>query len=470
MPVLSAGRARVRWGDEGSNWMALGQFTEQRIAAAESGARTYRLDYREYPRILKFPCGELPDEMPTSMEFGRSTLSGSGLVTAFLDELFIWRHAVGPKAIVVDAEGVDASATSIALAAQAPAVEFNGTPGFEERCGVFLVNGELMVYRDSFSDGTGVRLERLARGMFGTETVTHPLGSYGVFLPDIPVSYLEGSLAADASSIGLASTANWPREGLVRIVGEGGGELIHFTRRTQNELLMPEAMDRDESVDGRGLLRGRFGTDAIDHDTNAIVIYTPHRYWDRYTPRDSEEEQSFSGVHDHPESAYLEIGTRVRDAWWHNVRWEENLDGAIRGDDDRDRGDGGGDSGFLDLMVMARFNPNVPWDSRRIVDLRSDGGLSRSGTQRARSDHLMILDNPEEANRMGFEASTAEFRVYFVYKPNAYEFTDLPGDLLSAEDPVLTNYWKRSPWMSAFTTSYTNRTRPMQVSKAGRGR
>jgi hypothetical protein len=307
--------------------------------------------------------------------------------------------------------------------------------------------------------------------MFGTKAAYHPLGSYGVFVPGIPISYLEGSLSADASTLGLANMDDWPREGLVRVVGEEAGELLHYTRRTETELIMPEATSGDNEERGRGLFRGRFGTEVGDHDSNSVVIFTPFRYWDRYTPRRNDDNETFSGVYNHADSSYLELGLRARDGWWHTVRWEENLDGSVRGDQDaRGRGgDGGGNSGFLDVLVMGRLNSRIPWDSEQVVDLRKENSFGSSSSTQVERDKLFILDDPEEANRISVESGAAQFRIFFVYKPNAYEFIDLPGSS-SGDEPVLTNHWKKSPWLSSFSVGYTSRTRHIRSTPVGHGR
>jgi hypothetical protein len=465
--------AIVRWGDETSNWMALEDFVDTRVKAPEEGANVLRLDLRGRPRILKVPCGELPDELPTDMEFGRSTVSNSDVVTAFLDELHIWRHPIGPKAIVIDNEGVEATGSEITLYAQRPAETLEDTPGWDPDCGVFLLNGELIVYRGTSIQSDGrVMLERCMRGMFKTRAKYHAPGSYGRFLPSIPVSYLNGNLPKDSASIPLAHTRGWPREGLVRILGQGAGELVHYTRRTEDSLLIPEALDaQDEYARGTGLLRGRFGTDAIDHDSDEVVIFTPSRYWDRYTPRPTDDEGAFAGVYDHAESAYVELGLRRNNAYWHSLRWEENLDGMRHGEDLRGAERGSStESGLLDILVLARFSKNVPWDSDNIIDMRT--GASMASTRRAHSvDALYLFDDPEAMNDLGFEANTAQVRVFFRYKPNAYVFLDLPGESTdSFDEVVLTNEWKKTPWLQSLSISYTNRTRTLSSAKAGKGR
>ncbi len=469
----------VRWGENavGGYWVSLTDFIDARVAAPEDGADEHRLDLRGRPRILKFPCGELPDEMSDEMEFGRSTISNSDVVTAFLDELFVWRHAMGPVGIVVNSEGVTEQTEEIVLYPQAPAETLEDIAGYDKDCGVFLLDGEMIVYRGTRTEGDrALVLERCMRGMFGTKATLHGRGGYGRFITDVPVTYLEGDVKRDANTIPVAHTRRWPREGCARIVGPETVEVIHYTRISERDLVMPEALDSDESSRGRGLFRGRFGTDVMDHEQDSVVIFQPFRYWDRYTPRRTEDDQAFSGVHDHPETSYLELGTKYRDAFWHNVRWEENLDGALRGEDRRGRSrrGGGAETGFLDMIVLARFNPNVPWDTQYVTDMRKSASVTSSTGMTGRpSDQLYVFDDPEELNKLGFESNTAQFRIYYVYKPNAFVGVDMPrgSEAGSADDEEpLQNAWKKTPWLRSFTVSYTNRTRTVASSEAGPGR
>ena len=47
-----------------------------------------------------------------------------------------------------------------------------------------------------------------------------------------------------------------------------------------------------------------------------LVIFQPFRYWDRFAARRSEDDDSFSGVHDHPEASFFEFGKKVRAGYW----------------------------------------------------------------------------------------------------------------------------------------------------------
>ncbi|MDJ0973639.1 MAG: hypothetical protein QNJ98_04200 [Planctomycetota bacterium] len=461
--------ATVRWGHENGNWMCLTDFTGARVTAPEDGGTNKYFDLRGRARILKFPSGELPDQMPEEMEFGKSTIASSDVVTAFLDELHIWRHGIAPLGFVSDAEGIESGTTDITLSPEFPAETLEEITGYDQDCGVVNIDGELIIYRGTSVEGNGqVILERCLRGQFGTKAQFHPRAAYARFVPNVPVTYLQGDLSKEQAMLTVAHTRNWPAEGAARIVSPDGGEIVHYTQRSEQQLSMPESLDTDDELAGRGLFRGRYGTDALDHPSESVVIWQPIRYWDRYTPRQAEDGEAFSGVYDHAQTSFIELGSRQRNAYWHTVTWEENLDGVRHGEELGERRGGGSEAGLLDIVVLGRFNPNVPWDSRNVIDMRRTASV-RSANAMRRTDVLYVFDDPEEANELGFEANTAEFRIYFRYKPNAYVFLDEEGANLG-DDEQLTNDWKKTPWLQAFSVSYTNRTRTLSSSKAGRGR
>jgi hypothetical protein len=211
-------------------------------------------------------------------------------------------------------------------------------------------------------------------------------------------------------------------------------------------------------------MRGRFGTDITNHDRGELIFYQPFRYWDRYLPRRTgdEDADTFSGVHDHPEAAYLELGQHVRSAYWDRIGWKEDLEGAQGGETDPRRRGGSGETSTLDILVLARLNHNVPWDSNRIVDLRGQGQNSFRPTTSAfganqAEDVLYVFDDPEAANRIGKESDNLEIRVYFVYRPGSFLPQDIPS-LGGWDIQRFENTWKRTPWFKELDVEYTSRT------------
>lgn len=463
---------RVRWshgvpGGSSSSWVALRDFVEGSTYEVDVDAdgTLYKADNRGFTRLVKFPSGEMPDEHGENVVFGRNDVGGGSVVTAFFDEVHMWRHQnATPLGIVVNNEPVLEEEKEIVLRALPPATTLVGVEGHDRDCGVVDVGGELIVYRGTRSDGPDtLTLERCRRGALGTKARAHPPGTPARFVPDLYVSYLQGTVNREASTLPLAHTRRWPREGAARIVGDDRVELVHYTGVSEGEgLLMPEAMDADPSVKGRGLLRGRFGTEAAQHQNDDLVVFHPFRYWDRAMPRRSSRTGSFEGLHDHPEASYVEFAKTVRDAYWIGVGWTEQLEGRVpvEGRDARSSARGR-DTTKADIVCLVRFDQGLRWDSTRIVDLREGRGMPPE----ARADPrrwLYVLDRPgtdlpDQVNALGVEASTAEFRFVFLYLRDAYRSQEASG--VEPEELVFENEWKNSPWLRSFTAKYANRTK-----------
>ena len=116
-----------------------------------------------------------------------------------------------------------------------------------------------------------------------------------------------------------------------------------------------------------------------------------------------------------------------------------------------------------ELLAAMRFHPGVPWDTKDVVDLRS-GGADTPQAQRAnRRQSLLVFADMDGENRLDIESETADLRVYFRFRPNAWVPQDLPASAASG-DLVFANAWKRSPRLQEVTLEYLNRT----VTRGGR--
>ena len=465
--------ALVRWGDPYSRWAALDQFPEERVRASEdipSNPGAVRDEHRGLPRLLRFPCGELPDQLPEDLVFGRSPVSGSDVVTAYLDEIHVvpLPLTLEPLVYVAGDEGLTEEGSTVRLNVIGNLVNKDRAWAYHPDCGLVDLDGELILYRDSSFESENVLvLERCVRGVLGTTPRPHPRGGSGRLVPAVPVTFIQGSATRDLASIPVAQLDErvWPREGLLRVVGAQDSELIHFTRRSREEFALPEAFGADDAPDaaaGRALLRGRFGTKAIDHDSGTPVFWQPFRYWDRFLPRRIEEDESFSGMYDHPEGSYLELGLKLKTAYWHRLTWTEGTYEDLSGDR-RSRGGGSDTGGLHDIVVLARFSTAVPWDSQDVVDLRTGTGAGGYGGPRSDSEdrsanRLYLCDDPEAANRLAVESETAEFRVYFVFRPGAYIPQDSGSGQSMLDDFGYENAWKHTPVLRSFTVEYTSRT------------
>jgi hypothetical protein len=455
----------VRWSDGGSNWMALDDFIEREMYGPSADADASRQDYRGLTRVSKFPSGELPDEHSETIDFGKSAIEGGATAVAYLDEVHLFRHerfiSLGQ---VVNSENLSEETDTIGLIPVPPATTLVGIPGHREACGLLDYDGELIAYRGSHTEGSDILvLEGCVRGVLGTKPRNHATRGYARLIPNVPITYLAGDLAKDGAAIGTAKLHkdDWPREGLVRIVGQETVELVHFTGRTDEGLIVPEAIDADASVSGRGLLRGRFGTEAISHESGELVVWQPFRVWDRYMPQQASDRSDFNGVHDHPEACYLELAKTVYGAYWHQARWVPNLDG--RSDDvAREKtGDRRRSPDKHNLIVLARFDPSVSWETTKIVDLRGSRPAPPTLDARPQPGMLYVLDDPEGLNAFGFEADSAEFRVFFQFLPGCFEPMDVGEAAKSPDERQMENAWKMTPWLRSFTVEYQNGTKSL---------
>jgi hypothetical protein len=162
------------------------------------------------------------------------------------------------------AHGEDAEIT---LRASPPTTTLEGIDGYDQDVGVINLDGELIVYRGLRDEGSDmITLENCHRGALGTKARPHAAQAYARFVPDLWVSSVDGRLNRDAPSIPVKRTRLWPREGAARLVSDDQCEIVHYTTVADGALTMPENLDADPVSRGRGLLRGRFGTEAVDHD------------------------------------------------------------------------------------------------------------------------------------------------------------------------------------------------------------
>jgi hypothetical protein len=457
---------RVRWahaapkaaGQTGAgvstSWLCLDTFLDGEAYKVDNDE--YLVDFRGKTRLMKFPSGEMPDEHGENVTFGKNEVGGGDVVKAYLDEMFVWRHDASlPMGQVINTDTITEKTKEFTLRAIPPVTSLVGIQGYDKDVGVLDVDGELIVYRASHTEGGDtVVLEDCRRGAFGTKARPHASLTMARFVPEIYVSCVDGSVSRDASSIAMRRTKGWPAEGTVRIVGDDTIEIVHYTAITDAGLMMPEALDADTAIRGRGLLRGRFGTDITNHDTGDLILWQPSRV-------DDERGSSFAfaGVHDHPDSSYLEFAKTGRDAQWRAVRWE------YRPDDKTEEMKSGSKGGRAsrgaekrNVIVVARFDQGVPWDSKQVVDLRGTRGSLPSDAKDHPEKYLYVFDTPEAANQLDLPANTAEFRVYFKYMPASYVAQDFEdGEAL--DQPVFENTWKTTPKLQSFSVEYVNRTR-----------
>ena len=138
------------------------------------------------------------------------------------------------------------------------------------------------------------------------------------------------------------------------------------------------------------------------HAAGDPVILFPFRYWDRWADRA-----------DAPELAYFRLALRQPAAFWRTVFWDEEQPS----------------SGGCAIEVLQRTDPAVPWDA----DPESTPQLK-----------LLVRGmHKEEANPIGVQRDSAEWRAFVRYAPHAFDAST-----------GLSHAWKQTPRLRLFGVEY----------------
>jgi hypothetical protein len=320
-------------------------------------------DTRLLARVVKHPSGERPRIVGTTVIGGTATggggdsSSGSGAAAevpdALIDEITFWTpqfgvgiggavpayHAQGSSLLVVD-ELLPADlefsvrAHSVRLPGGTAADAGNRLDAIPADGGLLRMGEEILCYESRDPETGEIRVAPLGRGLLGTTPQAHTNGQTVTWLEWIPTSVLAAPLGAGDSTISVVSTNGFPAEGTLLI----GSEVIHYTRQGGSAFHMPRRSSQPGRLDGQGdgIFRGRFGTPAQGHALGAPVIWFPARYWDRYAPRADAPEMSWFGFERHQPGAF-----------WESFFFDSDP----------------GFQGMAQIGVLARTDPDVPWDA-----------------------------------------------------------------------------------------------------------
>jgi hypothetical protein len=364
------------------------------IAAGNAGA-TVLPDIRERYRMTKHPSGERP-RVVTQLSIGGALVqSPSGVVpSALVDELCFGgavfaRNAPGlaspsgqGASFLLTTELADTGTDffvapkAIRLPSDLHGTNYEFLTELPEDAGLLQLGEEILCYDTRTTNSGQIQIANAGRGLLGTRTQPHHAHETAVFLEDFVVSVLDGALSATASEIQLASSQDFPGEGLVLIEDE----LIHYTHLEGNALAMPRASSVAGKQDRKGgpLFRGRFGSLPAAHASGTPVILFPFRYWDRWADRA-----------DAPELAHFDLGLDQPSAWWESCFFKKtDVEGAQIG-------------------VLESHDPEAPWDAdpdtdRRLV-LRWKG------------------DQEGAPHDIGLQSDGIRWRVFVKYAPDAFD-------------------------------------------------
>lgn len=384
---------------------------------------TWYAESRNFARLLKFPSGELPSRWDGSSTLtigGAAGATGGG--RAKVDEVRLFA-AEDPQPIL--AHGLhqltrDLSATeSNRFEINDDALRFphdgagqiGATPQLHTDACVWQIGDEYLlcgerqmgrpVVQEIAPDG---RLRFSGADDFFAAGF-HAAGETAQVLPWLAMTRLNSGLSASDSRIELHDAGGFPRRGCVLIDqeviaytdldGSGGAPALYVPT------FLADPDGRTSGGDGEAAFRGRYGSPAMTHAADAIVMFWPYRYPDGYAERA-----------DLPELAALELPFAARRALWHAFTWSER-----QGDP------------LVRLVAQAR--------------VRGRGGFAADP---ALDPDFFVFDRPgtrEQPNRIDRQGDLLLLRFLVDYREGAWDPVDFTG-----------NAWKRAPLLELVAVEY----------------
>ena len=373
-------------------------------------------DPRQRTRLVCPPSGELPRIVGTVTVGGGFDGAQSGAIpAATVDEVVFGDAQFGRKSpgdpdsvagqsLIVAAE-LDEQSTNLVVVPIAVRLA-NGPTTFSYEflgetpsdAGLLKIGDEILCYSSRDPSSGRITIANGGRGLLGTRPQPHHISDAATFLEGHPVSTLSASVAATDSAFQIASLEDFPSEGTILV----DSELVHYTRLAGNALEMPRASSVAGKMDakGNGLFRGRYGTTPAAHTQGAPVILFPFRYWDRWQTRA-----------DAPELSYFTLAIDQPSAWWDSFFFDKE------------------DADSCRLGVLARYDPDVPWDA----DPEDEPRLKL----------LWKGDLDGKTIPVHRQSDRIDWRVFVQYDPGAF-------------DPKtgLAHGWKQSPLLKRFGAFY----------------
>lgn len=332
-------------------------------------------------RLLKFPAGELPNEVYPFHLGGKSPGSeqAGGQVTAVIDELF--GETYGQPGFFFATAQVAPGADTITVTGIA------SLPAF----GVVKLGDELIGFasQNPTQNGEG-ELLGCTRGLFGTTATAHDAGT-PVFNAShyLRAVLFPADVAEDAAAISATGANRLPDYGAIL----AGTEVIGFTSRTGGAIEMP--VDRL----GKGALRGRYGTRAEGHAEGTLAVWQPIRYPDGYALNV-----------DSPELVRVEDRFSSRTTAFAGLAWEVESP-----------------SDALEVHVLARLDGTGAWSDEPLVDQAAPP-----------PGRVLLFTDPDKLGSLGPQvADRIELRFLFYYGKGAFK-----SDAWKAT-PILKSYTVR---------------------------
>lgn len=253
-----------------------------------------QVDLRLVTRMIKAPSRELPTGPIPAFHIGRDFGGRRTTADVTIDELrFTTRTSPDeliptPATFMLAEEAEDGEEREMRIALDAlryphrienrPILGPDGLAAaglMSDAGGLLRIGDEIVSYAGFDSEDSGT-VYLTGRGLYGTRVQAHPAFTPVRPLLHWPASPLSARVTDESASLPLGDTSGFPSGPGLVLVGE---ELVGYAEVSDRALSMP-ASGGVTTISRRGLLRGRHGTRATDHQAGALVRWMPMRYRD----------------------------------------------------------------------------------------------------------------------------------------------------------------------------------------------
>ncbi len=289
-------------------------------SAIRKDVERFNMDSRRLTRLIKRPSGELPAVPIEAFSMGRDYAGRLSRGSVVVDELRFatssrpgallqkhFRYVLNGDLDFEEDDELRLSDSMLRMAHGTLASSLLGPDALEilsalnPAGGLLLIGEEIVGYAGIDTSEFGGTVYITERGLFGTERAFHEGGTSVSALDFWPATPLAGRISPEQAFIPLSDPAAFPdAPGLAWI----DGELVGFEGVDDGALTMPIRYGAGRLLP-EGLLRGRFGTGAADHDAGAMVRWMPARRRDRALLGSRRPESEFASLSVEADGAFF---------------------------------------------------------------------------------------------------------------------------------------------------------------------
>ncbi|MFC1479423.1 hypothetical protein ACFL6F_02395 [Planctomycetota bacterium] len=241
-------------------------------------------------RILKFPSGEMPAKLSSTIVIGNAR-NGTEPLDGEVDEILLHRSGYRTAYILTIDGGPEISEGESITSASPRFIDITRTwtgankdnnDNFK-RTGFLRINNEIFAYifDSALTAPNRYKLKLIKRACFTSRKNIHRRLDTVLLLEGIPcTTILAGEpMTADSSRVYAESTKGFPPSGFLRVDDEIIGYSIKGVNSLTQEFFGMEI--KPDATAPIGFWRGRFGSEGAVHNEYAVVSLFPARYPDR---------------------------------------------------------------------------------------------------------------------------------------------------------------------------------------------